>query len=221
MPGLQRLHLAVVVGAPDVDEVRPSPRSNLSRWYARSLQRYVVVPSDLHEHAVALVAEVGRCAATSRRPARRRRPRVARGRRAPRRPSPRSCSVRSENQVSKCTPMRPRSSLQLLDDVAVAPLARLLVGRRRRRARRACRSAISTRYCALVAVLGRLLALVAREQRRARTCRAGCRRRSGSTRGAPRRPAPRAGSRARRRPRPSARRRRAADRSGWPRRTRG
>ena len=36
---LQRLHLAVVVGAPDVDEVRPSPGANLSRWYARSLQR--------------------------------------------------------------------------------------------------------------------------------------------------------------------------------------
>ena len=36
---LERLHLAVVVGAPDVDEVRPSPRANLSRWYARSLQR--------------------------------------------------------------------------------------------------------------------------------------------------------------------------------------
>ena len=38
-PRLQRLHLTVVVGAPDVDEVRRSPRANLSRWYARSLQR--------------------------------------------------------------------------------------------------------------------------------------------------------------------------------------
>ena len=37
-PGLQRLDLAVVVGAPDVDEV-VEPRPNLSRWYARSLQR--------------------------------------------------------------------------------------------------------------------------------------------------------------------------------------
>ena len=73
--------------------------------------------------------------------------------------SPRSCSVRSENQVSKCTPMRPRSSCRPCDDRRGSPT--------RTPARRVTSSPSSARMpvghvdevLALVAVLGRLLAL--------------------------------------------------------------
>ncbi len=66
-------------------------------------------PLDSHEHTVALVAEVlaaqplGTVVLVG----------VSVGAEsasAPLATSPRSCSVRSENQVSKLTPMRPRSS---------------------------------------------------------------------------------------------------------------
>ena len=80
--------------------------------------------------------------------------------------SPRSCSVRSENHVSKCTPMRPRSSRswrttsrtphsRACSSVTSSPSsARIRVGH-------------LDEVLALVAVLGRLAAVVAREERRA------------------------------------------------------
>ena len=56
--GLQRLHLPVVVGAPDVDEVLPAAGELVAvvREVVAEIGRRAV---GLHEHAVALVAEVG------------------------------------------------------------------------------------------------------------------------------------------------------------------
>ena len=123
---LQRLHLAVVVGAPDVDEVREAAAELVAvvREVVAEIGRAAVAA---HEHAVALVAEIG-----GAQPARA----VVARRRSPSRSScsststtsPRSCSVRSENQVSKCTPTRAEVVVQALHDAAVAPLARV-VGR--------------------------------------------------------------------------------------------
>ena len=123
---LERLHLPVVVGAPDVDEVRP-PAVELV-----AVVREVV--EQIRGGAVGLRRARGRAGRRSRSARSQVAPSVSyvtprsSGARAPRRPRPRSCSVRSENQVSKCTPMRPRSSLQLRDDVVVAPLAGRFLG---------------------------------------------------------------------------------------------
>ena len=56
-PGLQRLHLAVVVGAPDVDQVRPAP-SELVLVVGEVVAEVGGRTVGLDEDAVALVAEV-------------------------------------------------------------------------------------------------------------------------------------------------------------------
>ena len=211
-PRLQRLHLAVVIGAPDVDEVREAAPELVAviREVVAEIGRAAVAA---HEHAVALIAEVGRA-----QPPRALvlvdeplRPRAASSTSAT---SPRSCSVRSENHVSKCTPTRARSSCRLCTTRAVAPLARVVGGDVVAELGVQLRGHVDE-VLALVPVLGRLLAPVARRRASRGTCRAARPRRSGSTRGAPRRLARRAGSRSRRRPRPSARRRRAAGPVGF------
>ena len=72
--------------------------------------------------------------------------------------------MRSENQVSKCTPMRARSSSELAHDVAVAPLARLLLGDVVTELGAHPRRHVDE-VRALVAVFGRLATRVAGQQR--------------------------------------------------------
>ena len=120
----------------------PSLRtSTRSRWSPKSVDRNQRAPSLLVDEAL----RASSCSSTSA-------------------TSPRSCSVRSENHVSKCTPTRAEVVLQALHDEAVAPLARV-VGRDVVAELGVQLRGHVDEVLALVAVLGRLLAAVARVER--------------------------------------------------------
>jgi len=161
-PDLERLHLTVMVGAPDVDEMLP-PASDLVPVVGEVVGEVGRGPVRAHQHPIALVTEclageplrvvlVGKvCPA-------------ARNASSTSATSPRACSVRSENHVSNARrsvrdrPAERRRSRR-------SPTPRRRPRSRCRRVRRASVREIDD-VLALVAVLRRFLPPITSNQRR-------------------------------------------------------